>query len=184
MIGSSLCVYMYIYIYIYIYICISLQNMKSIGLKVQVHDLQKASISGRVRNALQTATCFPAAAQSITTALVGFERVLRVQQREWHDSSIIFSMRDAIDTGTHIYPNIHTSSTVDLPSQHQIYSELRERENDTYANDLMCTRMLRFFPDSVDCQKHVTHIISKYSIISKTHIHTIVLAHLRALLNQ
>ena len=46
--------------------------------------------------------------------------------------------------------------------------------------------MPRFFPDfdSDECKKHVTYIVSKYSIVSKSHSHTIVLAHLRALLNQ
>ena len=110
--------------------------------------------------------------------------MLRVLQREWLESSVLYSMQNAIDTILPLYPNILECATCDLPSQHEIHMELMDREKDTYAFDLMCTRLLRFFPDTLDCQKNVTYIISKYNIIVKSHLHTVVLAHLRALLNQ
>ena len=160
------------------------KNLKAVGCKIQISDLKKASIAGRVRNALDTTTCFSRCWDFVQQSLIGFERILRVPQREWLDSSIIYNLQHAINLISPHFPTIRSMDRVDLPSQHKMYHHLLELEGDVYACDLLARRMQRFFPGDAECATHVTHITNIYRIISKTHIHTIIIAHMRAVLNQ
>ena len=160
------------------------KNLKSIGCKIQINDLKMASIAGRVRNALCTATCFGETQSRLQLTLVGMERIPRVPQREWLEGSINYNMQNAINIVLPIFPTICSDGLAERPSQHEVHSALMDQANDTYAFKLLCKRLPRFFPGLEDCATYISHVIKKYQSICKTHSHTIVIAHMRAILNQ
>ena len=153
--------------------------------------------------------CFVESFNSVQRSLVGMERILRVPQRDWLEGSIIYNVQNAINTVTPLFignsaldwgspvqlqnsalewgspvPGICSSGLAECPSQHEMHVALIEQANDQYAFQLLCNRMLRFFPGDEDCAKYVSHVTKFYHKICKTHSHTIVVAHMRVILNQ
>ena len=159
-----------------------MQNLSTIGFKVECRSIARDSIASRVRNALVTIGDFWKRYQSFTASRTNDGLVLYDISHPWLALTCIWHLRDAVLTaeknGITVLGDSHT-----IIKQSKNCTTLAALESPFDPNRFIAHRLTRYLGSNV-LSDHISYLIRCYKTSAKhfkTSIHT---SHVRVILNQ
>ena len=133
------------------------------GFKVEARCLKHASLAGRARTALQTATRFQENAKMIEDARNSMSCVLVPKLKKWINQSIMTGLQEAVDYSHELAPDLCRAERLLFGGlQKQLYQRIHDTDTGESLSQLLARRWKSWLPKHMIRDGNVCNIVSMF----------------------